>query len=407
MPEIPPLLPDYYNAPIAAALDAAARKQLDAMPVEEFGKMFDPQRATLTFARHALQFLGCEPLWAPPSGAGVVAQNGFRSTYLFSRGGYLYGGFDWRLFRVNPRDGAVFSVGTLAGGTGRTVGAAVVRGVPYILSRAAPGDRLTLWRIDMDAMTATRVGNIVGTGFGQSLVSDGYTLWMVSAANLFSIDTATAATTAVPITTGIQISSVGGQFARQPAAAAYYDGQIYAFYHVNTGAWRFDPAAGAASKLPISKFYDCAETLGGHIYAQSGGYLYRVHPETGGDEDFFDERYHRRILSSGRWWVRNAGSPTALTRYIEGALGMSFDYTLRRSSAGRPIGISVTLRADTPFSAVASRTPSVASQLTKRALPYLVGNQLVIDGVGVISPLSAVEYTTGEILEAAHFADGA
>ena len=406
-PAIPSLLPDYYSAHAAQALEAAARKQLEAMPVDEFGDMFNPQRATLTFARHALQFLGCEPLWAQPSGAGVVAQNGFYASYLFSHSGRLYGGggLNGRIYRIDTRTGRAVSVGiadALVGINAR--GAAVVRGVPYILSRSGS---LLLWRLDMDSLTATQVGAITGTGFGHSLVSDGYTLWMVSGANLYTIDTATAATARAPIATGIQLSSVGGQTARQPTGAAYYNGQVYAFYHPNTGGWRFDPSVGAASKLPISKFYQAAETLGEYIYAQAGGYLYRVHPETGGDADFFDVDYHRRVLGVGEWWVRNAGSPTALSRYIEDALGMSFEYTLRRSAAGRPIGISVTLRADTPESAVASRTPSVTAQLTKRALPYLVGNQLQIDGVSVITPLSAIEYTTGEILETAHFVDGA
>ena len=411
-PAIPSLLPDYYSAHAAAALEAAARKQLEAMPVDEFGDMFNPQRATLTFARHALQFLGCEPLWAQPSGAGVVAQNNVSPQYLFAHGGYLYGNTGsvaWDLGRIDPRTGDVMQVGELTGSrVGNSVrGAAVVRGVPYILSR--DGRTLYIARVDMDAMTATNVGAITGSGFGfaNSLVSDGYTLWMVSITGLFSIDTATAAASRVNIQTNIQIAPVGGQFARQPAAAAYFNGQIYAFYHPNTGNWRFDPAVGAATRLPVSKFYGCAEALGNFIYAQSGGYLYRVHPETGGDADFFDVGYHRRVLGVGEWWVRNAGSPTALSRYIEDALGMSFEYTLRRSAAGRPIGISVTLRADTPESAVASRTPSVTAQLTKRALPYLVGNQLQIDGVSVITPLSAIEYTTGEILETAHFVDGA
>lgn len=389
----PSLLPDYYNADVAKAFDYAFRRQLAKLPLEDLGNMFDSERASMAFMRHALQFLGCEPLWAQPSGAGIVARNDVYPEYLFSHDGYLYvnvGSSAWSLGRIDPRTGDVMQMGELAGDrVGTTVrGAAVVRGVPYILSRS--GATLYLARVDMGAMTATNVGAITGSGFGfaHSLVSDGYTLWMVSGATLFSIDTATAAATAVRAVGGIDIAA-GGQTSRQPPAAAFYNGEILAFYSTATGAYRFAPAAGDATRLTLAPFYECAEYLGGAIYAQAGGYLYRVDPETGGHDDFFDLAYHRRVLQSGRWWIRNIGFPQALRRYMNDVLQVGYSETVRYSPGGRPVGVSINLLPQTPRASAVAQTPRALEALGSRIIPYLIGDLVQVDSVRSLASTDA------------------
>ena len=388
----PSLLPDYYTADVAKAFDYAFRRQLAKLPLEDLGNMFDSERASMAFMRHALQFLGCEPLWAQPSGAGIVARNGFYPEYLFAHDGYLYGNGGstaWGLARIDPRTGDVRLMGVLTGSrVGFTVrGAAVVRGVPYILSRQ--GRNLYLARVDMGAMTATNVGAITGSGFGhaQSLVSDGYTLWMVSGTTLFAIDTATAAATAVRTVGGITLAA-GGQAARQPPAAAFYNGEILAFYSTDTGAYRFAPSAGDATRLSLAPLYDCAEYLDGAIYAQAGGYLYRVDPETGGHDDFFDLAYHRRVLQGGRWWIRNIGFPQALRRYMNDVLRVGYSETVRYSPGGRPVGVSINLLPQTPRASAAAQTPRVLDALGKRIVPYLIGDLVQVDSVRSLAPIA-------------------
>lgn len=385
----PSLLPDYYSADVAKAFDYAFRRQLAKLPLEDLGNMFDSERASMAFMRHALQFLGCEPLWAQPSGAGIVARNGFYPSYLFVHDGYLYGGGgDWRLTRIDPRTGDTRLMGELTGSrVGAARGAAVVRGVPYILSRQ--GSALYLARVDMGAMTATNVGAIAGSlGYTHSLVSDGYTLWTVSGNRIFAIDTATATATLVRTVGGIALAA-GGQTARQPPAAAFYNGEILAFYSTDTGAYRFAPAAGDATRLPLAPFYECAEYLDGAIYAQAGGYLYRVDPETGGHDDFFDLAYHRRVLAGGRWWIRNIGFPQALRRYMNEVLRMDYSETVRYSPGGRPVGVSINLLPQTPRANAVAQTPRALDALGKRIVPYLIGDLVQVDSVRSLAATTA------------------
>lgn len=390
MTTIPSLLPDDSPAAYNRIADAAYRRAFERIgDVTEFGRMFDPDRASMTFMRHAFQWLGCEPLWGASTGAGIVGTNalGVAPQYLFSLGGRLYGGGpDATLYEFSVRDGSARTMGTLTGtgAAGEATGAAVTRGTPYTI--AIDAGSVYLNRIDIDTLTATRIGRVSG-GRQVSIVSDGSTLWQISRANLFAIDTATAALSLARSVGGIAIGA--GALARRPPATAYFGGQIYAMYTPATGIWRFDPAQGDAAKLPLAPMYDCAETLAEHIYAFTGSTLYRIHPETGGHDDYFDLAYHRRVLARGEWWIRRIGTKAARDRYMTDILGISYTSTVRRSPAGRPLGVTFTLRANDAKAATLLATPSALDQLTRRSLPYLLADRLAIDGIQTIVPLTS------------------
>ena len=391
----PTLLPDYppgaYGR-FTELFDTAFRNALDH-PVDELGKMFDYRAATPTFMRHALDFLGCEPLWAPSTGAGVAAARvAGGGEAMFAHDGFIYtlGGRSWGVWRTNPNTGNSEEVGVLSGSRGddeRILGAAVVGGVPYVSSRI--GTNKYLNRLDIGALTATRVGAITPRGsWTPSLVSDGATLWEMRGANLTRIDTDTAAATSVRTVGGIDIAPGSNQLQRLPAACAFYAGQIYAMYHQPTGTYRFNPAAGDAVRLPLALSYDSAEALGGAIYAISGRTLYRMDPLTGGHDDFFDLAYHRRILQRGRWWVRYAGFPVALRVYLNDILGLDYSEQVRRNATGRPLGVTINLSSSSERTAALLNTPAALEHLSRRAIPFLIANLVEVDAVRTIAPIT-------------------
>lgn len=225
---------------------------------------------------------------------GVRLQNDFSPAYLFAHNGHLYGGGgnDWTLSEINPTTGAVTSLGALDApsgslrASGHARGAAVVGGKPYVMStRVVDGGReLYLNEIDVANMTAAENVKIVdGNGHAvtnglHSVVSDGTTLWIIIGSSLRSVDVDTGVSSVVRSVPGIAISR-GAQTTRLPPAAAYHNGQIYAFYSDPTRGWRFEPTQGGATRLSSYLFYQCAETLGGVIYGVSGSRLHRIDPE--------------------------------------------------------------------------------------------------------------------------------
>ena len=231
---------------------------------------------------------------------GTQLQNDFSPEYLFAHNGRLYGGGggDWVLREINPTTGAVTSLGALGtpigspGASGHARGAAVVGGKPYVMStRVVDGEReLYLNEIDVVNMTAAEKVKITRLNGSEkealrngihSVVSDGTTLWIIIGSSLRSVDVDTGVSSVVRSVPGIAISG-SAQTSRLPPAAAYHNGQIYAFYSDPTRGWRFEPTQGSGSATRLSSylFYQCAETLGGVIYGVSGSRLHRIDPES-------------------------------------------------------------------------------------------------------------------------------
>lgn len=221
---------------------------------------------------------------------GVLLQNDFSPEYLFAHNGRLYagGGGDWVLREINPMTGAVTSLGVLSGTRGEresTNGAAVVGGAPYVLSFSGNPRALYLNKVDVSEKEVTESVKIVdGNGRAltnrlHSVVSDGTRLWIIIRSSLYSVNLTTGVASLVRSVPGIAISE-SSQTSRLPPAAAYHNGQIYAFYSDPTRGWRFEPTQGGATRLSSYLFYQCAETLGGVIYGVSGSRLHRIDPES-------------------------------------------------------------------------------------------------------------------------------
>lgn len=179
--------------------------------------------------------------------------------------------------------------------TGETTnGAAVVDGTPYVLSYGSflneegrTERALYLNKVDVSNNTVTarvRITKSDGTGVLNrlhSLVSDGTTLWIIIGRGLRSVDVTTDVASevrSIPIPESVTLS-VRAQTRRLPPAAAYYDGQIYAFYEEPTRGWRFKPSEGSAVRLNAYSFYSSTETLNGVIYGVSGGRLHHIDSE--------------------------------------------------------------------------------------------------------------------------------
>lgn len=275
-----------FSSPIAKFYRATVRYASGALSGVSAAVKVTWHAATVTFSPASL-FLAEDE--------GVQLQNDFSPEYLFAHNGRLYGGGggDWVLREINPTTGAVTSLGALdapsgsPGASGHARGAAVVGGKPYVMSTKIVDRKRELYLNEIDVVdkTATEKVKIVdGNGRAvtngiHSVVSDGTTLWIIIGSSLRSVDVDTGVASGGRSVPGIAISR-GAQTTRLPPAAAYHNGQIYAFYSDPTRGWRFEPTRGGATRLSSYLFYQCAETLGGVIYGVSGSRLHRIDPES-------------------------------------------------------------------------------------------------------------------------------
>ena len=283
-----------YSSPIARFYRATVEYVSGAMSGFSAAIKVTWHAATVTFSPASLSLRENE---------GVQLQNGSNPESLFAHDGFLYGlgGGDWKLGKINPATGATEDLGVLGGkasdalaNSESTNGAAVVDGNPYVLSFRGSPRELYLNKIDMSKNEVTERVKITYVNGGRftkrlhSLVSDGTTLWIIDHAVLRGVDLTTGVASAGRAIPGLEIASGAAQLGRLSPAAAYRDGQIYAFYREPTRGWRFKPTGCGdnrlnvcdAVRLNVYGAYDSAETLGGVMYGVSGGRLLRIDPES-------------------------------------------------------------------------------------------------------------------------------